>query len=276
MHDRCRHLFCIIRKRGGKRRVFQRYSRTLFWPFFFFFLSFPFATRFDILRLAFFPFLSNDLSTDPFFFYNSRAFPIQGGGGWKRPSLFPFLHESRWKLKGCLGGAVEGDVPWSLVSEKPEGELEQLSSKGRFAKIEYNFAILFHIISIRSTLHATFVERLHRNRWREKDCRCYINNGLLHNSPLWSKGKESNPPLLLPNRYGNLTAAKINFEERIGRTMPPMHFLTRNPRSCAMFRDESYISLVSLLGYASLSIFPSMDTNYTRVMCLYGGAITRA
>lgn len=103
-----------------------------------------------------------------------------------------------------------------------------------------------------------------------------INNGLLHNSPLWSKGKESNPPLLLPNRYGNLTAAKINFEERIGRTMPPMHFLTRNPRSCAMFRDESYISLVSLLGYASLSIFPSMDTNYTRVMCLYGAAITRA
>lgn len=118
-------------KTRGKKKSFPTVFENSFLTFFFFFLSFPFATRFDILRLAFFPFLSNDLSTDPFFFYNSRAFPIQGGGGWKRPSLFPFLHESRWKLKGCLGGAVEGDVPWSTDRLSPKSRRESSSNSLR-------------------------------------------------------------------------------------------------------------------------------------------------
>lgn len=100
-------LFCNNSKtqrrgREKKKRVFQRYSK----PFF----SSPFP--FDILRLAIFFSFSFSRAIYQFFFlflFTKNASVLVHRilrVSWKLllPLLFPFLHESLWKLKGCLGG----------------------------------------------------------------------------------------------------------------------------------------------------------------------------
>lgn len=157
VHDRCRHLFCIIRKRGGKKESFPTVFETLFG--FFFFSLLPFRDSVWYFAACVFSLLSSDLSTDPFFFFFiiRGAFPIQGGGGWKRLSLFLplFLHESRWKLKGCLGGALDCGGRRTVIAcfrgRKAGGRAGNSSSSLGFAKTEYNF-ITFYRFDPRYTL----------------------------------------------------------------------------------------------------------------------------
>lgn len=118
-------LFCIIRKRrgggGGEKREFSNDIRDPFSAFFplpslsvWYFA----ACVFSSLSLS----LSNDLSIRFFLFITRkrdrspfRVVEQDSRGGWKLALLSPLLHESLWKLKGCLGG-TQKRVPWSPIA----------------------------------------------------------------------------------------------------------------------------------------------------------------
>lgn len=92
VHDRCRHLFCIIRKRGRKKESFPTVFETLFG--FFFFFS-PSLSRLGLIfrGLRFFPSFERFINRSVFFFfYNSWSVPHSGRRWLKTPlSLSPPL-----------------------------------------------------------------------------------------------------------------------------------------------------------------------------------------
>lgn len=106
-------LFCIIRKRrGGGGEEKREFSNDIRDPFSAFFplpsLSVWYfaACVFSSLSLSlewfinpFFLFITRKRDRSPF-----RVVEQDSRGGWKLALLSPLLHESLWKLKGCLGG----------------------------------------------------------------------------------------------------------------------------------------------------------------------------